>query len=204
MDDYLKLVIRLQAIVQNVLVYANNEFDKERYEEIGDIACHFMEYKTDLPFKKIKNLFGNEKGYQTPKIDTRAAFFKDDKILLVHENNDTWALPNGWCDALESVKLNIIKEVNEKAGLEVDAVKLIVVQDRNKHNSPVYAYGVCKIFVLCKVVGGLFKKNSEIIETKYFSLEEIHKNLTNEKITLEQIKLCFKANNNPNFETYFD
>lgn len=52
MDDYLKLVIRLQAIVQNVLVYANNEFDKERYEEIGDIACHLMEYKTDLPFKK--------------------------------------------------------------------------------------------------------------------------------------------------------
>lgn len=36
MDDYLKLVIRLQAIVQNVLVYANNEFDKERYEKIGD------------------------------------------------------------------------------------------------------------------------------------------------------------------------
>lgn len=54
MDDYLKLVIRLQAIVQNVLVYANNEFDKERYEEIGDIACHLMEYKTDLPFKKNK------------------------------------------------------------------------------------------------------------------------------------------------------
>lgn len=54
------------------------------------------------------------------------------------------------------------------------------------------------------MVGGLFKKNSEIIETKYFSLEEIHKNLTNEKITLEQNKLCFKANNNPNFETYFD
>ena len=201
MDDYLKLVIRQQAIFQNVLVYANNEFDKERYEEIRDIACHLMEYKTDLA---VTNFFGNEKGYQTPKIDTRAAVFKDDKILLVYENNDTRALPNGWCDALESVKSNIINEVNEKVGLQVDAVKLIVVQDRNKHNSPVYAYGVCKIFVLCKVVGGSFKKNNETIETNYFSLDDIHKNLTNEKITLEQNKLCFKANNNPNFETYFD
>lgn len=204
MDEYLKLIVRLQALSQNGLAYANNEYDKERYEEIRDIACHLMEYKTDLPFEKIKDLFGSEKGYQTPKIDTRAAIFKDDKILLVHENNDTWALPGGWCDTLESIKSNTIKEVKEEAGLTVEAIKLIAVQDRNKHNTPIYAYGICKIFVLCKVVGGSFKKNCETIEMGYFSLEEIPKNLANEKTTLEQIKLCFEANNNQNFETYFD
>ena len=204
MDEYLKLIVRLQALSQNGLAYVNNEFDKERYEEIRDIACQLMKYKTDLPFEKIKDLFGSEQGYQTPKIDTRAAIFKDNKILLVHENNDTWALPGGWCDTLESIKSNTIKEVNEETGLDVDAIKLIAVQDRNKHNTPIYAYGICKVFVLCKVVGGSFKKNNETIETNYFSLEDIPKNLANEKTTLEQIKLCFKANNNPNFETYFD
>ena len=49
--------------------------------------------KTELEFNKIKDLFCNEEGYQTPKIDTRVVIFKDNKILLVHENNDTWALP---------------------------------------------------------------------------------------------------------------
>ena len=88
--------------------------------------------------------------------------------------------------------------------LDVDAIKLIAVQDRNKHNTPIYAYGICKVFVLCKVVGGSFKKNNETIETNYFSLDDIPKNLANEKTSLEQIKLCFKANNNPNFEAYFD
>ena len=204
MDEYLKLIVRLQALSQNGLAYVNNEFDKERYEEIRDIACQLMKYKTDLPFEKIKDLFGSEQGYQTPKIDTRAAIFKDNKILLVHENNDTWALPGGWCDILESIKSNTIKEVYEETGLDVDAIKLIAVQDRNKHNTPIYAYGICKVFVLCKVVGGSFKKNNETIETNYFSLEDIPKNLANEKTSLEQIKLCFKANNNPNFETYFD
>lgn len=204
MDEYLKLIVRLQALSQNGLAYVNNEFDKERYEEIRDIACQLMKYKTDLPFEKIKDLFGSEQGYQTPKIDTRAAIFKDNKILLVHENNDTQALPGGWCDTLESIKSNTIKEVNEETGLDVDAIKLIAVQDRNKHNTPIYAYGICKVFVLCKVVGGSFKKNNETIETNYFSLEDIPKNLANEKTSLEQIKLCFKANNNPNFETYFD
>lgn len=204
MDEYLKLIVRLQALSQNGLAYVNNEFDKERYEEIRYIACQLMKYKTDLPFEKIKDLFGSEQGYQTPKIDTRVAIFKDNKILLVHENNDTWALPGGWCDTLESIKSNTIKEVNEETGLDVDAIKLIAVQDRNKHNTPIYAYGICKVFVLCKVVGGSFKKNNETIETNYFSLEDIPKNLANEKTSLEQIKLCLKANNNPNFETYFD
>ena len=204
MDEYLKLIVRLQALSQNGLAYVNNEFDKERYEEIRDIACQLMKYKTDLPFEKIKDLFGSEQGYQTPKIDTRAAIFKDNKILLVHENNYTWALPGGWCDTLESIKSNTIKEVNEETGLDVDAIKLIAVQDRNKHNTPIYAYGICKVFVPCKVVGGSFKKNNETIETNYFSLDDIPKNLANEKTSLEQIKLCFKANNNPNIEAYFD
>lgn len=105
---------------------------------------------------------------------------------------------------MESIKSNTIKETKEETGLDIDVINLIAVQDRNKHNTPIYAYGICKIFVLCKVVGGSFKKNSETIETKYFSLGEIPKNLANEKTTLEQIKLCFEANNNPSFETYFD
>lgn len=44
------------------------------------IAC-----KSDIPLEKVKNLFCNETGYQTPKVDTRAAVFKEGKILLVHE-----------------------------------------------------------------------------------------------------------------------
>mgnify|MGYP000484307799 CR=1 FL=1 len=80
MDEYLKLIVRLQALSQNGLAYVNNEFDKERYEEIRDIACQLMKYKTDLPFEKIKDLFGSEQGYQTPKIDTRAAIFKDNRF----------------------------------------------------------------------------------------------------------------------------
>ena len=48
---------------------------------------------SDVPLEKVKNLFCNETGYQTPKIDTRAAIFNDGKILLVHENNSTRSLP---------------------------------------------------------------------------------------------------------------
>ena len=79
-------------------------------------------------FEKVKNLFYNETGYQTPKIDTRAAIFKDDKILLVHENNGTWSLPGGWCDLNVSVTENTIKEVKEEAGQVVTGEHCLIKQ----------------------------------------------------------------------------
>lgn len=160
--------------------------------------------KADVSFKKAKELFCNETGYQTPKIDTRAAVFKDDKILLVHEENGTWSLPGGWCDVNMSVGDNTVKETFEEAGLTVKPVRLIAVQDRNRHNTPVYAYGVTKVFMLCSLIGGEFRANTETTESRYFSRDDIPENLANEKNTKEQILMCFDAAADKNFPVNFD
>lgn len=204
MDKWLKLAIEIQSLAQNGLTYANNVYDIERYERLRDISAEMLNMKTDLSIDKIKDLFCNETGYQTPKLDTRAVIFKDNKILLVHENNGTWSLPGGWVDVLESVKSNTIKEVKEETGLNVLAKKIIAIQDRNKHNKPIYAYGVCKIFVLCNIIGGEFASNIETTEIKYFSLDEIPNNLAEEKTNREQIEMCFEAYKNVNWQTQFD
>lgn len=112
-------------------------------------------------------------GYQTPKIDTRAAIFEDDKILLVRENNGKWSLPGGWCDVNVSVGENTVKEVKEESGLDVVTNRVIAIQDRAKHNLPVYAYGVCKVYVECSVLGGRFQENIETTEYRYFSKNEL-------------------------------
>ena len=204
MEKWLKMAIKIQSLAQAGLAYTNNVYDKERYERLREIAAEMLADKTGLPLGKVKDLFCNETGYQTPKLDTRAAIFRDDKILLVHENNGTWALPGGWCDVLESVKSNTIKEVREETGLDVKAVRLIAVQDRNKHNLPVYAYGVCKVFVLCERIGGEFVANSETTGYSYFSLDELPDDLANEKTNREQIEMCFAAYRDKNWQTYFD
>ena len=157
-----------------------------------------------MSFEKVKSFFCSESGYQTPKIDTRAAIIKDNKILLVHENNGTWSLPGGWCDVTETIKSNTEKEVREEAGLNVKATKVIALQDRNKHNPPLYAYGVCKVFVLCELLGGEFVKNIETTEIKYFSLDELPETLATEKTTKAQIEMCFEAYNDPNWQCEFD
>ena len=204
MENWLKWAIEIQALAQNGLTYTKDVYDKERFERLREISAEMLAEKTDIPFDKVKDLFCNEKSYQTPKLDTRAAIFKDGKILLVHENNGTWALPGGWVDVLESVGSNTIKEVKEETGLDVRNQKIIAIQDRNQHNTPSYAYGICKVFVLCELLGGEFKENTETTEIKYFSLDEIPQNLANEKTSMEQIEMCFRALNDSNWQTKFD
>ena len=204
MEKWLKWAIEIQSLAQAGLTYTDNVYDIERYERLREIAAEIIEEKSNISLEKVKDLFCNENGYQTPKIDTRAAIFKDDKILLTHENNGTWAMPGGWCDVLESVKSNTIKEVKEETGLDVETIKIISIQDRNKHNKPIYAYGVCKIFVLCNVIGGEFIENIETTEIKYFSLDEIPNNLAEEKTNNEQIEMCFKAYKDEKWQTQFD
>ena len=204
MEKWLKWAIEIQSLAQAGLTYTDNVYDIERYERLREIAAEIIEEKSNINLEKVKDLFCNENGYQTPKIDTRAAIFKDEKILLTHENNGTWSLPGGWCDVLESVASNTIKEVKEETGLDVETIKIIAVQDRNKHNKPIYAYGVCKIFVLCNVIGGEFIENIETTEIKYFSLDEIPNNLAEEKTNNEQIEMCFKAYKDEKWQTQFD
>lgn len=197
-------IIELQSLAQAGLTYGKDIYDKERYERIREISAEMMSNIADVPLEKVKGLFCNEIGYQTPKIDTRAAIFKDNKILLVHENNGKWSLPGGWCDVNISVAENIIKEVKEESGLNVVAKSVIAVQDRAKHNLPVYAYGVCKIFMLCSVVGGEFVENIETTGFGYWAEDNIPE-LATEKNNEEQIKLCFEAYRaGENWKTIFD
>ena len=202
-EPWLKWAMEIQSIAQIGLTYTKDEYDKERYEQLRNIASEMLSYKTDIPVDKVKNLFCNEEGYQTPKLDTRAAIFKDDKILLVHEKNGFWSLPGGWVDILESIESNTIKEVKEEAGLDVVAKKVIAIQDRNKHNTPIYPYGVCKVFVECEVMGGEFVENIETVEIGYFSIDNLPK-LAEEKCTQKQVEMCFEAKNNKNWQVLFD
>jgi ADP-ribose pyrophosphatase YjhB (NUDIX family) len=201
---WMQWAIELQSLAQAGLAYGKDSYDKERYTRIREISAEIISHMSDIPTDKVRNLFCNESGYQTPKIDTRAAIFQNGKILLVHENNGTWSLPGGWCDVDQSVASNVIKETREETGLLVSAERLIAVQDWRLHNVRNYAYGVIKIFVLCKSTGGSFAENIETTGIGYFNRDELPANLATEKTTAEQIQMCFDANYDNNWKTQFD
>lgn len=191
-EQWLQWAIELQSLAQAGLTYGKDVYDRERYERIRDISAEMLSHMSDIPTETVKDLFCNETGYQTPKLDTRAAIFREGQILLVHESNGKWSLPGGWCDVNISVGENTVKEVKEESGLDVTADSIIAVQDRAKHNLPVYAYGICKIFVLCSLLGGNFQANPETTGFDYFAEDDLPE-LATEKNTAEQIKMCFDA-----------
>ncbi len=204
MNGWLEWAKELQSIAQNGLTYTKDAFDKERFERLREIAAEIMSSYSGLPLEKVKNLFCNETGFQTPKLDTRAAIFNNDKILLVKEKNGTWSLPGGWVDFDQTISGNTEKEVWEEAGLHVRAKRLIALQDRNRHNTPPYAYNVCKVFMECELIGGEFQPNIETAESRYFAIDELPDNFANEKCTAEQVKMCFAAHNNPHWVVQVD
>ena len=109
-DKILEWAVKIQSIAQAGLTYGHDSYDRERYEQLRHIAAEMVVERADIPVDTVKDLFCNESGYQTPKIDTRAAIFQGGKILLVHEKNGTWSLPGGWCDVDQSVASNVIKD----------------------------------------------------------------------------------------------
>lgn len=203
-DRVFNLAVELQALAQNGLAYSDNRFDIERFGRIREIAAELISERTELDLPKIKEIFCSEEGYQTPKIDTRAAVFEDGKILMVRERADgKWTLPGGWMDYDQSVASNAVKEAFEEAGVTVIPERLIAVQDRNRHNKPWFAPGLCKIFVLCTKTGGEFSENTETLESGYFSLDSLPE-LSAGRTTYEQIEMCFKANADPEWRVVFD
>lgn len=202
-EKWLQWAVELQSLAQAGIHYTKDPYDEERFERIREIAAEMIAHKSEIPLDKVKDLFCCEIGYQTPKLETRAAVFQDGKILLVQENDGKWSLPGGWCDVNISARENTVKEVKEEAGLDVIPWRIIAVQDRAKHNLPVYAYGVCKIFVQCDAAGGQFTPNLETTEARYFPPDQLPP-LAEEKNTPAQVALCFEAYRSDTWATHFD
>ena len=136
---WLDWAVELQALAQAGLFYSKDIYDIERFQRIREIAAEMLVSPSGFPKDRILDIFCNETGYQTPKLDTRAAVFQQDQILLVQERDGLWSLPGGWVDVNLSVGESAVKEVKEEAGLDVQADLVIAVQDRKKHNPELYA-----------------------------------------------------------------
>jgi len=193
---WLEWAKELQMLSQGALAYCKDPYDRERFERIREISVEIMSEHTDIPIEKMRRLFANETGYQTPKVDIRASIIKNNKILLVKEKLDgRWSMPGGWADIGLSVYDNIIKESIEEAGAVVTPNKVIAILDRNKHVTDDYPFTIYKIFVDCNFIKGEHMDNIETSESGFFSLDNLP-DLSVTRNTYEQIKMCFDASNN--------
>jgi ADP-ribose pyrophosphatase YjhB (NUDIX family) len=203
-EKWLRWASQLQSIAQAGLTFSADQYDLDRYEKIRDIAVEILHEHTDIEHKKIRELFASETGYQTPKVDIRASVFKNDKILMVKEKVDgVWSLPGGWADVNTSVSESAVRECFEEAGAIVIPKRIIAIHHANKHNNPLFLYTIYKIFVECELVEDSFRENSETLEAGFFDAGNLPE-LSTDRNTAGQIRMCFEAKKHEVFETIFD
>jgi len=203
-SKWLKWATELQSIAQAGLTFGENQYDLDRYQKIRDLSIEIIHEYSDIDHTIVRNLFGSEKGYQTPKVDIRSAVFKDNMILMVREKVDgKWSLPGGWADVNSSVRESAVRECSEEAGADVKPKRIIAVHLANKQNDFIFPFTIYKIIVECDLINYVFKENSETLDSGFFTLDNLPE-LSEERINFNQIKLCFEARKRAVFEPEFD
>jgi ADP-ribose pyrophosphatase YjhB (NUDIX family) len=196
---------RIQAISQTGLTYAQDPFDRERYEELSRIAAEIVGRLSTLPEAVARECFAEQSGYATPKIDVRAAIFRDGRILLVRERSDGfWTLPGGWADPGASPSECAVKEVLEESGYQVRAKRVLAILDRDRHGHPPLLFAVYKMFFECELLATApLAFNSETDAVDFFAEDELPP-LSLTRIMPHQVARLFELHRHPEWPPDFD
>lgn len=205
--DWLTWTRELQAIAQTGLAFNRDPYDRERYERLRTLASEIMAAHTGAPAERIEALFAGEHGYATPKVDVRgAAFDGRGRMLMVREVADggRWTLPGGWADVNLSAAENVVKEVREESGYEVQVRKLAAVWDRTRQGHPDRVFSCCKLFFVCDVTGGAAATGTETSEVQWFAEDGLPEDLSLGRVLPGQLRRMFAHARDPGLPAEFD
>ncbi len=188
----LQWAMELQSLAQAGLTYGKDPYDLERYRRIREISAEMVAEGSGLPLERVQDCSAAKPAIPPQSWTPGPPCSGKERFCWCRKTTGCGLCPGGWCDVLQSVGENAVKETREEAGLEVAAESIIAVQDRARHNRPDYAYGVCKVFVLCRALGGSFRENIETVRSDYFP-EDALPPLSEAKNTPEQVRMCFAA-----------
>lgn len=201
---WLEWVRRLQAIAQNGLTYAQDPYDRDRYNALLDIAAEIVASQEPVSAEQVRGIFARETGHATPKIDVRGVVFQDDRVLLVKEIADgRWTVPGGWADIGDSPAGATLREIREESGYEARIVKLMALYDRRRHEHPPHAFHIYKVFFLCEITGGAPTTSNETDGVGFFSVDDLP-TLSVGRVTAKQIRRFHEHYINPSLPTDYD
>ena len=202
---WLEWAREIQSLAHTSLHYAQNHFESARAQRLLEIASEIVAGNSEMEAQEVLVAFTAQPGYITPKVDVRAAVFRDGELLLVREVMDgKWTLPGGWADVGETPSLAVEREVQEEAGLSVRATRLIGVYDANRVPGELPLYHAYKLLFLCEPGGGELMTSEETSEVAFFKIAELPPSLSDHRTTPRHIQDAIAAYENPDFPVVFD
>ncbi len=152
----------------------------------------------------LKNTYGAK------NIVVPCAFIIKDGKLLMQLRNDPhrpefhkkWEFPGGGVEFGESMHENIIREVKEEAGYDVEIVQLLQHIEVETQEYPTFKYQVFLVPYVCRITSGAGKhRDEEVLEARWFDLSDVTKqplvgqNAEMFKTLLPELKQVIQKNN---------
>jgi ADP-ribose pyrophosphatase YjhB (NUDIX family) len=172
--DLLPLLEQVQAIARTGLHYANNAYDRERYEKLLCLVSEAYGQVLDLPGEEVWARLAADLSVVTPKVGADAAIFDAEGriLLMLRADNQKWCMPCGLVEAGEAPAKAAVREAYEETGLEVQELDLVGVFTRLPHRDYT-PYTLVSVVYLCKVTGGTLRSSHEDLGLKYWPIDDV-------------------------------
>jgi len=203
---WLRWAQRVQSIAQIGLTYAEDPYDRERYEQLRELALEMATEGLGRSADEVRPVFAAGGGYPTPKVDVRAVVFRGDELLLVRERRSkAWTLPGGWADIGDTPSVAAERETLEESGYQVRAEKLIALLDKARHDHPPSLDYTYKVLIGCRLEGGEPQTSHEVDDVGFFTEDAIATlDLDLDRATPGQLSLAFAHRRDPSRPTDLD
>ena len=199
--------IKLAALAQNGLVFAADDYDRDRYQQVGRIAAELLAAVSGRQADELAVELGRDSGYATPKVDVRGVIFDErERVLLMQERTDgRWSLPGGWADPGDAPSAAVTREILEETGYHSSVVKLIACWDRDLHdNLPALPVHVYKLFFLCRCDGNVQPPAAlETLDVGWFGVDALPP-LSLARVNRRQVERALAHHRDPLLPTEFD
>ncbi|CAM4170868.1 NUDIX hydrolase [Zobellia nedashkovskayae] len=201
----LEQIKRIKALAETGLVYVEDEYNRERYEELKQIALELMASVADKPLAVLDDFYMPVKDYPTPKVDVRGLVLNEkNQILMAKESIDgKWTIPGGWAEVGYPPSTCVTKEIEEETGLNTTVVRLLAVYDKQFHPHPPQPFYIYKLCFLCQLAGGELNHGFDMQGAAFFDIDDLPE-LSTDRILESQIKQLYTMAVENKMDVYFD
>ena len=174
MADILPLLEEISMLARTGLHYATNDFDRERYSRLLDLAARWYGEGVDLPPAEVRARLAADLGAITPKVGADAAIFDDDGriLLMLRADNLQWCMPCGFAEPGETMAECAVREAREETGLDVRVQRLVNVFTRLP-SADYTPYTLVSVVYLCERLGGELRSSQEDRGLRYWPIEDV-------------------------------
>jgi ADP-ribose pyrophosphatase YjhB (NUDIX family) len=159
------------------LNYANNSYDKNRYQVIQNLAMEMLAYATDQDLEIFSPLKPTIFSRMSPVVAGAAAVIDGDrKILLMRRSdNGLWSMPAGQMEVGETPAEAVVRETLEETGIRCIPKALVGIYD-SRRTGRAAAQHIYKFTFLCVPLNRQYPESydpHETLETGWFAEDEL-------------------------------